>query len=463
LDRAAHMDYQTFLAKKSQAGIMAGFKPSWLPDFLFDFQRFLVDWNIRKGRSATLAKCGMGKGPMALVWAQNVLRHTNRPVLIITTLGDSAQMVQEGVKFGVECKRSKDGAHGGGIVVTNYESLHHFNESDFGGVVANEVSAIKAFDGKRRKQVTRFLSKIRYRHGCTATPAPNDFVELGTISEAIGELSQSDMLGTFFKASDNMRHSLFKEGDFWNRAKWFFRAHSEIPFWRWVCTWARACQKPSDLGDFDDSRFVLPPLNISQHVVKSEFIPPGELFPRIAVTLKEQRIERRRTMQERCEKVAELVDHDKPALVWCQYNQEGDVLEKMIPGSVQIAGCNTDDEREERLEAFISGQARVLVSKPKCIAFGLNLQHCGHHTFFPSHSWEQFHQGIGRSWRFGRIGAVNVDVVTTQGEEGVTANLQKKQRKAVEMFGALVRHMHEGSNVKIDDRHKTKMRIPQWL
>lgn len=456
------MNYTSFINKKSQMSGMMGFKPINMPGFLFDFQSHLVEWNIRRGRSATFADCGLGKTPMQLVWADNVRRHTNRPVLIVTPLAVAAQTVREAEKFRIDCRQSRDGKVHPEITVTNYERLHYFDPDKFSGVVCDESSAIKAFDGKRRKQVTRFLSKMQYRLLCTATAAPNDFIELGTSSEALGELTQSEMLGMFFKSSDNMRHSLFKEGDFWNRAKYFFRAHSELPFWRWVCTWARAIRKPSDLG-FDDTKFILPKLIVKQHTVDSVFIPDGELFPRIAVTLKEQREERKRTMDERCEQVAELVKHDKPAVVWCQYNQEGDILEKMIPGAVQVAGSDTDEDKEERLEAFTLGKCRVLVTKPKIGAWGLNWQHCGHHTFFPSHSFEQYYQAVRRSLRFGRKGPVRVDIVTTKGEEGVTDNLKMKQVKADQMFEALVKEMNHGSSVKMDNKHINKMREPQWL
>jgi hypothetical protein len=454
--------YQDFLRGKSQTGGQSGFKPVFMPDFLFDFQSHLVDWSTRTGRSAIWADCGLGKTPMQLTWAQNVRQKTNKPVLIVTPLAVAAQTVREAEKFGIDCRQSRDGKIHPDLTVTNYERLHYFDASKFAGVVCDESSAIKAFDGKRRKQVTRFLSKMSYRLLCTATAAPNDFIEIGTSSEALGELTQSDMLGMFFKSSDQKRHSLFKEGDFWNRAKYFFRAHSELPFWRWVCTWARAIRKPSDLG-FDDTKFILPPLNVSQHTIDSVFIPEGELFPRIACTLKEQREERKRTMQERCDKVAELVKHDKPAVVWCQYNQEGDILEKMIPDCVQVAGSDSDDEKEERLEAFTLGKVRVLVTKPKIGAWGLNWQHCGHHTFFPSHSFEQYYQAVRRSLRFGRKGAVQVDIVTTKGEEGVTDNLKMKQVKADQMFSALVREMRNGSAVKIEDKHIKQMESPQWL
>jgi hypothetical protein len=398
---------------------------------------------------------------MQLVWAENVRRKTGRPVLILTPLAVSAQTVREGEKFQIECEQSR-GGHVAPITVTNYERLHYFNPNDFSGVVCDESSAIKAFDGKRRKQVTRFLSKFPYRLLCTATPSPNDFIELGTSSEALGVITQSEMLSMFFKSSDNMRHSLFKEGDFWNRAKWFFRPHAEVPFWRWVCSWARALKSPEDLG-FDGSDFRLPELAIEQHVVESEYVFPGELFPRIARTLKEQRFERRRSMEERCARVAELVDHDRPAVVWCQYNDEGDILEKMIPGCVQVAGRHTDEEKEDRLCAFTFGKVRVLVTKPKIGAWGLNWQHCGHHTFFPSHSFEQYYQATRRSYRYGRKDPVRVDIVTTIGEAGVTENLMGKQDKADEMFAALVREMNDSEGVKIPERHVNPVEVPAWL
>jgi hypothetical protein len=481
------VDYQDFLHAKSQMGGMSGFEPEFLPDFLFPFQADLTSWAIRKGRAAIWADCGLGKGPMALVWAENVHRHTNRPVLILTPLAVSAQMVREGKKFGIDVTHSRDGKHSGGIVVTNYERIHHFEPSDFEGVVCDEASVLKAFDGKRRKQVTRFLSRMSYRLLCTATAAPNDFIEVGTQSEALGELTQSEMLGIFFKASDNKRHSLFKEGDFWNRAKWFFRPHSEQPFWQWVCSWARACRKPSDLG-YDDAQFILPELRTSQHITGSEFIFPGELFPRIACTLKEQRIERKRTMEARCDKVAELVDaHDGHSIAWCQYNPEGDILEKAIPGAVQIAGCDSDEWKEAAVEWFVGERClcglshngiykptsgckcgvesnkRIMVSKPKCLSFGLNFQHCDHLLFFPSHSYEQTYQAIRRCWRFGQTKPVQVDIVTTEGEAEVMANLQGKQIKADRMFSALVAEMNRGQAIVIPDRHTQLTEIPAWL
>lgn len=460
--RSEAMGYHEFLRGKSQLAGMDGFAPLVMPDFLFDFQQALTEWAIRKGRSAIFADCGLGKTACQLVWADNVRRKTNKPVLIVTPLAVSAQTCEEGEKFGIEARVSREGAVHPGITVTNYERLHYFDADKFGGVVCDESSAIKAFDGKRRKQVTRFLSKHRYRLLCTATAAPNDYIELGTSSEALGEMTQSEMLDTFFRSSDKKRHSLFKEGDFWNRAKYFFRAHSEQPFWRWVCSWSRAIRKPSDLG-FDDTRFVLPELIINQHVVPTTFRFPGELFVRIAATLAEQREERKRTIRERCDMVRQLVDHNEPAVVWCQYNEEGDILEKIIPGAVQVAGCTPEEEKEKHFLDFTHGRSRVLVTKPKIGAWGLNWQHCGHQVFFPSHSAEQVYQATRRSLRFGRIGPVNVDIVATEGEAGVMDNLKAKQAKADAMFIALVAEMNNAMKVELADIYTQKAEVPAWL
>lgn len=344
-------DYRDFLARKIQCSANAGFEPLWIPDFLFDFQVHLVDWAIRKGRAAIWADCGLGKTPMALVWADNVIRKTGKSVIIFTPLAVAAQFVREGEKFGIEVTHSRDGKHNGGIVVTNYERLHYFDPAEFIGAVGDESQAIKAFDGKRRKQVVRFFSKLPYRLLTTATPAPNDYIELGTASECLGIMTQSDMLGYFFRETKDMRHTVFKEGDFWNQCKYTFKPHSEVPFWKWIVGWARGCQKPSDLG-FDDAKFLLPPLNYRTHLVDVPWIPPGELFPRPAISLVEQRDERKRTIPERCEKVRELVAHDRPAIVWCHYNEEGDYLEKILPRAIQIKGAHSLEYKEAVLEWF---------------------------------------------------------------------------------------------------------------
>jgi len=453
-------DYASFIQTKTQAGADDGFRPVWVPDYLMDFQGVLCDWSIRKGRAALLADCGLGKSIMSLVWAENVCHHTKGKVLLLTALAVAGQFIREAEKFGIKATRSHDGTAYPGITIANYEKLHLFSPSDFDGVVCDESSILKSFDGQRRGQITQFMRKVRYRLLASATAAPNDYIELGTSSEALGYLGYMDMLNRFFKNDLNNSASGRMRGEV---IKWRLKGHAELPFWRWVCSWARAVRKPSDLG-FDDGAFILPPLEEFEHVVEVHNAAPGMLFELPAVGLKEQREERRRTVQERCEKAASLVNHTgQPALVWCDLNDEGDMLEKLIPDAVQVSGSDSDDAKEERLMAFADGKARVLVTKKKMGAWGLNYQHCNHIVDFPSHSFEQYYQGVRRCWRFGQKRPVRVDMVTTEGQRGIKANLQRKAAQADAMFERLVQHMNDAMAVSIANDHINKMERPQWL
>lgn len=453
-------DYDSFINAKSQGGADSGFAPLWMPDFLFDFQSNLVDWAIRRGRAAIFADCGLGKSPMGLTWASNVARKTAKPVLYLTPLAVGAQTIREANKFGIEAVQSRDGAASGHIIVTNYERLHYFNSADFGGVVCDESSILKSFDGARRSDITTFMRKVPYRLLQTATAAPNDFIELGTSSEALGYLGHMDMLNQFFKNDQNNSATGRMRGEV---IKWRLKGHAEQPFWRWVCSWARALRRPSDLG-FDDARFRLPPLNEVEHLVEVKSLASGMLFALPAVGLKEQREERRRSIAERCEKVAELVNHTgEPALVWCHLNDEGDMLEKLIPDAVQVSGSDSDEAKEERLEAFATNKTRVLITKPKIGAFGLNLQHCNHITFFPSHSYEQYYQGVRRCWRFGQTHPVRVDVVTTEGERGVMKNLTRKADQADQMFSNLVACMGDSLSIPKSEYAHQRVEVPSWM
>ncbi len=458
------MSYRKFIESKSQVDTGDGFSPVWDAPFLFDFQRALTTWALERGRAAIFADCGMGKTAMQLTWAENVVRKTNRPVLILTPLAVSGQTVAEAAKFDIEARRS-NGDVTRGIHVANYERLHHFSPDDFAGVVCDESSILKNFDGVTKDAVTEFMRRMRYRLLCTATAAPNDFVELGTSSEALGYLGHMDMLNRFFKndVGNSTATSRAWGAQGGGAPKWRFKGHAEIPFWRWVSSWARSLRRPSDLG-FSDDGFALPELIEREHVVKSIRPRDGYLFALPAHGLTEQREERRRTIKERCEKVAELLSGTgKPAVAWCHLNDEGDLIESLIPGAVQVSGTDSDDEKEAKFAAFASGEARVLVIKPVIGAWGLNWQHCAHMTVFAGYSFEQYYQGIRRCWRFGQRNPVTVEHVVSDGEEEVLAARKFKASQSDRMFAALVQHMRDGMHVDRAGYGSKKEEVPSWL
>ena len=472
------MTYDDFLYKKTQLSGEFGFAPTFMPDFLFPFQRALLEWAINKGRSAIFADCGLGKTAMQLAWCQNVVEKTNGNVLILTPLAVGPQTVKEARKFGMSADRSRDGSIAGKITVTNYEKLHLFNPFDFVGVACDESSIIKHATGATQKEVTRFMSKLPYRSLWTATAAPNDFTELGTSSEALGNLNNSEMLTRFFKQMDQKTTDQYEKkiGNLEKQANhfgkisfrvsqaingWRLKGHAHDHFWRWVCSWARACRKPSDLG-FYDSGYDLPSLIEREHIVKPTTPPDGMLFTMPAFGLAEERDERRRTLKERCQLSADLVAHDKPAVVWCHMNNEGDMLEKIIPNSVQVKGGMEDDEKEAAYESFASQEKRVLIIKPKIGAWGLNWQFCNHVVTFASHSYEQYYQAIRRCWRFGQKQPVTVDIIASEGEQRVRDNMTRKAAQADKMFEELVKHMSNSINME----RKTKSisaALPSWI
>lgn len=454
--------YTDFLASKAQWDGGDGFEPTHLPDYLFDFQRHLVDWSIRTGRSAILADCGLGKGPMALVWAENVRRHTGKPVLIVTPLAVSFQFVTEAEKFGIDAAAARRGEIPSGITITNYERLEHFDSYAFGGVVCDESSAIKCFDGVRRMVVTEFMRTVPYRLLCTATAAPNDYFELGTSSEALGYLGHMDMLGRFFTNKERTSRSVAGRWKPRGGDEWRFKGHAEQPFWRWVSSWARAVRKPSDLG-FDDGKFQLPELINRKHIVTATRPREGTLFDIPGHGLSEEREAARRTLAERCEKAAELLTDASPGIAWCQLNDEGALLTKIIDGAVEVSGSDDVEEKEENLAAFGRGEIRVLVIKPKIGAYGLNWQHCHQMTYMPSHSFEQAYQSIRRCWRFGQEHPVTVDMITTEVGASMLANLERKAAQADRMFDGLTAHMRDALTIQRDVTYNREVQVPQWL
>lgn len=453
------MNYGDFIEAKRHDWSMHGFDPVWLPDSLFPFQADVCTWAIKRGRAAVFADCGMGKTLIQLVAAENVARKTGGRVLILTPLAVAFQTVKEGAKFGIEVTYRKEGIKPGDrIVVTNYERLHYFNADDFVQVICDESSILKNFDGVTKSAVTDFMRKRPYRLLCTATAAPNDYIEIGTSSEALGELGAIDMLNRFFKKGKRT----FTRSEEHKADVYRFRGHAETPFWRWVCSWARALRKPSDIG-YEDTGFQLPPLNVNTHVVDAK-ARDGWLFPVPAVGLAEERDDLKVSITERCEMAAELANsHKGPVIAWCNLNPEGKLLTKLIDGAIEVCGSDSDEKKEESFAAFISGEARALVTKPKIAGFGLNLQHCAHEVFFPSHSYEQYYQAVRRCWRFGQKNAVTVDVITTVGQQAVFENLKRKSAQADQMFAQLVAMMWQGMGLNRSNDHTTKQELPSWL
>ena len=454
------MEYEQFLARKAQLQNAGGFEPTDLPEHLFPFQRALVEWSVRQGRAAIFADCGLGKTPMSLAWAEQITKHTGKPVLLLTPLAVGFQIVKEAGKFGHDAAMSRNGKVSAPITVTNYEQLSKFAWDDFSGVVCDESSILKSFDGATRSAVTEFMRRLPYRLLGTATAAPNDWIELGTSSEALGGLGHMDMLSRFFttKLRTTSSRGRGMQGD---QVEWRLKGHAEQPFWQWVSTWARATRRPSDLG-FDDGNYVLPSLRTRQTIVEANRPADGTLFDVPAKGLREEREESRRTLVERCEAAAASIVDADTCVSWCHLNDESATLTKLIPGAVEVSGADSPESKEEKLIAFTNGEIRALVTKPKIGAWGLNWQHCHRMTYFPSHSYEQWYQAVRRCWRFGQTQDVIVDVIATEGGRNVLANLERKSTQADEMFSQLVAHMNQARDIEIRN-YDQEIEVPTWL
>ncbi len=446
------MDYQDFIKRKSQIETNAGFSPVWMPDFLFDFQRHLVDWSIRKGRAALFADCGLGKTPMQLVWAENVVRKTNGRVLVLTPLAVAHQTVREAEKFGIEAVYSREGKNLGKITVANYERLHYFNADDFTGCVCDESSILKHYAGKTRTAIIDFMRPLPYRLLCTATPSPNDVTELGNSVEALGIRTRVQMLSEYFI------HDSANTGD------WRLKGHASEPFWRFVASWARAVRKPSDLG-FHDGNFTVKPYRLRTHTIEGH-VPEGELFPISAITRDEQLRELRDTVEMRADKVAELrhLSPKRPFVAWCSLNAESESIARRIDDAKELRGNMVDDEKEELILAFSRGEIRCLVTKAQMAGFGLNWQHCADTSFFPSHSHEQFYQALRRFHRFGQEREVNAHIVTTDSLSPIVENMKRKERQANELFQMVCRSMSKHyKEIRTEYEPTRKVELPSWM
>lgn len=424
------MKYDEFIASKSITDPATGLaKVPRLNGKLFDFQRDIVSWSLRRGRAAIFADCGMGKTPMQLEYA----RHVTGDVLILAPLAVASQTVREGEKFGVRVGYARQASEiSERITITNYEMLDRFDPSRFAGVVLDESSILKAYDGKTRTQIIESFAKTPFRLACTATPAPNDFMELGNHAEFLGVMSRTEMLSMFFVHDGG------------ETQQWRLKGHAESEFWKWLASWAVCIRKPSDLG-YEDGDFVLPEIVMHQVTVKVDEPTSGFLFPVEAQTLQERLKARRDTIAERVADCAAVANStDEPFLIWCNLNEESAQIKAAVRGAVEVKGADSPEHKEKAMLGFSAGEIRALVTKPSIAGFGMNWQHCSNMAFVGlSDSYEQFYQAVRRCWRFGQKKPVNVYVITAETEGAVVANIKRKEADAMRMAENMVAHMKD--------------------
>ena len=446
------MEYTEFLKSKTHLENNFGFKPIWDSNYLFDFQNYIVDNVLQRGRTAIFADTGLGKTAIQLVIAENIVRKTNKKVLILTPLAVAYQFIVEAEKIGInDVIHSLKGETNGKIIIANYQRLHYFNPNDFIGVVLDESSILKNESGAIRTEVTAFLRKIHYRFLATATPSPNDYVELGTSSEALGFLGYNEMLSRFFGNNEN-NISPLDIG-----TKWYLKPHAEKNFFKWVSGWSLSLRKPSDLG-FSDDNYILPKLHTNFVEIKNEVNQSINnqllLFNNIAKRLTDVRVEQKDTIEQRCIKAVELSENYDYSVYWCNFNDEGNLLAKLDNDSVQISGSMDLEKKEDILINFTKGNIKRLITKPKITAFGLNWQHCNHTTIFPTFSYEQLYQALRRFWRFGQKREVFADLIYSDGQKRVIDALLEKTEKANKLFDSLNANLHQ--NFEIENKQYNK-------
>lgn len=459
------MNYSDFVYNKTVSVPVTGISGDIvLPYGMFDHQNALAKWSVKRGRAAIFADTGLGKSRIQLAWADVVHKSTGHDVLILAPLAVAAQTVAEGGEIGVDVKLCREaGDVVSGINITNYDRFHKFDASRFGAVVLDESSIIKHHTSKTLKTLLDAFAYTPFKLCATATPAPNDWTELGTHAEFLGICTQVEMLAEYF---------VHDGGD---TQSWRLKGHAKNEFWAWVSSWAALVRKPSDLG-FDDSMYELPPLSIKQHTVKTsghDQIETGMLFALEASTLSERRSARKQSMSDRVSVCAEMVNaDDQPWIIWCDLNAEGEALRKAIPGSVEICGADDPDEKEKRLLDFTQGRTRVLITKPSIAGFGINMQHCARMAFVGvTDSWESYYQAVRRCWRFGQKRPVNVHVFASDLEGAIVANLARKEKDAKAMAESLAAETHDavmrevlGSVRKTNSYRANKaVSIPSWL
>lgn len=454
-------EYEKFLESKRHSIGNFGFKANYIPDIAFDFQKYVIEKAVAKGRVAVFLDTGLGKTLVQLSIAKNIVNYTNKKVLILTPLAVAFQFVLEAEKLGIEdVEYSKDGKHTKKIIICNYERLHYFNENDFEAVILDESSILKNFDGKIKQEVTSFVKKIPYRFLSTATPSPNDFIELGTSSEALGYMGYIDMLGKFFKNNQNSVDSNNRNiGE-----KFYLKPHAEKDFFAWVNQWSIMAKMPSDLG-FSNERYQLPELIVNKHVVNndSQIAIDGQLqmFNIVAKNFNEIRHEQKQTEEKRCAKAIELAS-GKTSVYWCNTNNESSILKISDSKAVEIIGSQSIDKKEEILLAFANGEIERLITKAKMTSMGLNWQHCNHSVFFPTWSYEQYYQAIRRFWRFGQKNDVTIDMVISDGQTRVLEALEQKTQKAIQLHKNLTENVNRSFENKVKEFNKEIIK-PKFL
>lgn len=454
-------NYLEFLEKKRHTIGDFGFEPNFIPDIAFDFQKAIIERAVKKGRIAIFADTGLGKTLMQISIAKNIVNHTNKKVLILTPLAVAFQFIIEAEKLGIDdCEYSKDGNHSKKIVICNYERLHYFNENDFVGVILDESSILKNFDGKIKNQITSFIKKIPYRFLSTATPSPNDFIELGTSSEALGYMGYMDMLTKFFKNNQNSVDSNNRNiGE-----KFYLKPHAEKDFFAWVNQWSIMIKMPSDLG-FNNDRYNLPELIINKHVVENQSLIDVngqiQMFTPIAKSMTEVKHEQSQTIEKRCEKAIELAK-DKTSVYWCNLNSESSLLKELDSDAVEILGSMSIDKKEDILMNFANGNIERIITKAKMTGMGLNWQHCNHSVFFPTWSYEQYYQAIRRFWRFGQTKDVTIDLVVSDGQQRVLDTIQQKTEKAIQLHKQLTANVNS-TFVNIQKEFDKELIKPKFL
>jgi len=436
------MNYEEFIKSKKHLLGSFGFEPNYIPDMAFDFQREIITKACLKGRMAIFADTGLGKTLIQLSLAKNVVNHTKGKVLILTPLAVAFQFILEAEKMGItDIEYSKDGKHTKNIVICNYERLHYFNSEDFKGVVLDESSILKNFDGKIKGQITSFVKKLPYRFLSTATPSPNDFIELGTSSEALGYMGYMDMLGKFFK---NNQGSIAKQkrqiGE-----KYYLKPHAEISFFAWVNQWSIMIKMPSDIG-YSNERYNLPKLITNTHIIKNTSLldckGQVQMFNVIAKSFQEVRHEQKQTIEDRCKKAVELAK-SKTSVYWVNLNDESSLIKQLDSEAVEILGSMSIEKKEKILLDFAQGKIKRIITKAKMTGMGLNWQHCNHSVFFPTYSYEQYYQAIRRFWRFGQKNEVTIDMVISDGQTRVLEALKQKTQKAIDLYENLTKNVNQ--------------------